>query len=299
MTKLTILRGVSGSGKSTWARQQNAVVVSRDDLRVAFFGSDGADYYAVPKDVLREREDFISTVEQAAIKNALRAGKDVISDNTHTMAKYVNRVAKIGWADGAEVEIKMFEVPLATVLERVKRRAESGGRDVPIDTIKRQHDQLSGSRNFTLQPPPPVIPYNGTPGKPDAILLDIDGTLATMGERSPYDWKSVGIDSVNEPVQKCVHALKESGYTIIVMSGRDAVCRNETIEWLNQHIEYDHLFMRPEKDMRADNIIKPELFDAHVRDHFNVVFCLDDRDQVVETYRRMGLPVFQVNYGDF
>jgi predicted kinase len=309
---LTILRGTSGSGKSTWARNQNAVVVSRDDLRVAFYGSDGPDYYEVKKEILREREDFISKVETAAIKAALLEGKDVISDNTHTMMKYVNRVAKIGWAVGAEVETKLFEVPLITAQMRVRTRAHMGGRDVPAEAVKRQHDQLAGSKNHVLMPPPVVKPYTGTPGKPKAILVDIDGTLAHMRDhRGPFDWKRVGVDEPDFNVMQVITwirlgmAAEYLGFhgeraKVILMSGRDEVCRQETEDWMvSWDFNYDDLFMRPEGDMRADNIVKAELFDENIRDNYDVVFVFDDRNQVVDMWRQMGLQVAQVAEGDF
>ena len=52
--------------------------------------------------------------------------------------------------------------------------------------------------------------------------------------------------------------------------------------------------------MRGDRVVKRELFDAHIRNQWNIVFALDDRDQVVDMYRQdLQLPVFQVNYGGF
>lgn len=308
MPKLTILRGVAGSGKSTWARAQvGSVVVSRDDLRDALFGSSDQDYYDVPKNVLFAKEDAVSLAEAALIKAMLAAGKDVIADSTHTMVKYTNRIAKIGWQAGADVELKVFDVALKVAVERNGLRAKNGGRNVPADTIKRQHDQLQGSKNYVLIPPPPVKPYSGTPGKPKAFMVDIDGTLAHMlDKRGPFDWASVHLDEPDEVVVDIVNVLASSNfamdlgyYKVIVMSGRDAVCRPETEKWLGDFIQYDHLFMRPEGDMRADNIVKAELFDKHVRDNFDVQFVLDDRDQVVDMWRRMGLKCLQVEPGAF
>jgi hypothetical protein len=57
--------------------------------------------------------------------------------------------------------------------------------------------------------------------------------------------------------------------------------------------------MRPTGDQRKDNIVKRELFDTWVRGKYNVRFCLDDRDQVVEGWRAMGLTCFQVQPGAF
>jgi hypothetical protein len=60
-----------------------------------------------------------------------------------------------------------------------------------------------------------------------------------------------------------------------------------------------HLYMRPEGDMRKDAIVKLEIFDNEIRDNYDVQFALDDRNQVVEAYRSIGLTVLQVTDGEF
>jgi len=136
---------------------------------------------------------------------------------------------------------------------------------------------------------------------PRAIICDIDGTLAITGDRSPFDWKKVGLDTLNYPVAKLVEIMNRYGHKIILCSGRDESCRDETIKWLKYYqIKYDHLFMRPEKDNRKDSIIKEEIYNKHIKDKFYIEFVLDDRDQVVDLWRKkLGLPCFQVNYGNF
>lgn len=307
MTKLVIVRGLSGSGKSTWAESQfGFVVVSRDALRVALFGSDGPEYYK--RADLRACEDLITKVEHGAIEAALRAGKNVISDNTYIEWKYVKPIAAIGFKLGIEVEVKVFDVPLATAIERNKMRASFGGRNVPEDVIRKQHERFQQTKKVKLTRPvkQEVIPYEGTPGKPKAFLVDIDGTLAHMRDyRGPFDWAKVGLDDVDEVIADIVRTLRDGmelghGGNVIVMSGRDESCRLQTGVWLAQHnIPFDHLFMRPEGDMRKDNIVKHELFNEHVRDNFDVQFVLDDRDQVVEMWRAMGIKCLQVEPGPF
>ena len=49
----------------------------------------------------------------------------------------------------------------------------------------------------------------------------------------------------------------------------------------------------------ADWIVKDELIREHVHNHYNVVYCLDDRNQVVHHNRDMGYKVFQVAPGNF
>lgn len=300
MSTLTILRGVSGSGKSTWARQQNAVVVSRDDLRETFFPNfTPEEYYKSP--LLREMEDSITRIQDATIASLLEAGKDVIVDNTNVEWKYVKALAKIGQAAGADVNIKLFDVPLGRALTNAEARANAGGRLVEPHIIRKQHERLQGTKDRQLDEPVVVKPYHGTPGKPKAFLVDVDGTLAHMHNRSPYDWKKVGDDHLDEVIADIVFNLGvDSDYTCVVMSGRDAACLDETMDWLDRHaIPWKHLYMRAEGDMRRDDIVKAELFDKYVRDNFDVQFVLDDRDQVVRMWRKMGLTCLQVAEGNF
>lgn len=299
MTKLTIVRGVSGSGKSTWARQQNAFVVNRDSMRAAFFPMSDAEYYKSP--ILRDMEDSVTRIQDAAIKSNLEAGKDVIVDNTNIEWKYVKALAQIGYDAGAEVELKVFDVSLNDCVQRNYFRSVAGGRDVPLEAIKRQHSRFQSTKDKQLVPQFIPRPYNGTPGAPKAFLVDVDGTLAHMRTRGPFDWKRVEEDEVDEAVSLVVRSLNKSAeFYILVMSGRDSSCRRETEDWLlDNDIPFDGLFMRPEGDMRKDNIVKSELFDTYVRDNFDVQFVLDDRNQVVKMWRAMGIKCLQVAEGNF
>lgn len=57
--------------------------------------------------------------------------------------------------------------------------------------------------------------------------------------------------------------------------------------------------MRPEGDIRKDSIVKREIFENYIRDYYNIQFVLDDRNQVVEMWRSLGLKCLQVAEGDF
>jgi len=133
---------------------------------------------------------------------------------------------------------------------------------------------------------------------PPAWLVDVDGTLAHMGDRGPFDWHRVSDDTPNLPVVELVTNLSNTA-AIVVMSGRDEVCRQETKAWLDQHIEFDVLHMRPEGDTRKDAVVKAELFWEHVAPVWNVRGVVDDRQQVVDMWRAMGLMCAQVATGDF
>lgn len=138
-----------------------------------------------------------------------------------------------------------------------------------------------------------------------AIIVDIDGTMALMGNRNPYDTGVTLLnDQPNWPVIDAVRAMWLLGRDVVFLSGRmdTGDCRRWTMKWLQQYLTYAHsgLFMRADGDYRKDAIVKRELYETHVKPRWEVTHVFDDRDQVVRMWREeLGLPVFQVAYGDF
>ena len=147
----------------------------------------------------------------------------------------------------------------------------------------------------------------------DTIICDLDGTLANCEHRvhhvqnKPKNWDAfyagVRDDVVNYPV---LHVLDKFmnyegwHYNIIFCSGRPERCRADTENWLREacHISNFTLLMRKDGDFRADYIVKQEILDNHINKD-KVLFVLDDRQQVVDMWRRNGLTCFQVAEGDF
>ena len=127
----------------------------------------------------------------------------------------------------------------------------------------------------------------------------MDGTLAILDDRNPYDVSRCNLDLPNKPVLETV--LKwQSTTTIIIVSGRTDDGKEKTATWLNKYgVNYQHLYMRKTGDMRKDAIIKQEIYNDLIRDKYNILFILDDRQQVVDMWRGLGLTVFQVAEGDF
>ena len=134
-------------------------------------------------------------------------------------------------------------------------------------------------------------------------ICDIDGTVAIMGDRGPFDWKRVGEDTPNEPVVRIIRALQHTGDLIVFMSGRMEQSRTLTEEWLHDNVGYPFhcgLFMRKDGDYRADSIVKRELFETHVQPfHRHIAGVIDDRASVVEMWRDLGLTVLDVAGHDF
>ena len=157
----------------------------------------------------------------------------------------------------------------------------------------------------------------------DIIVCDLDGTLANCEHRVHHvrredsnglkkkpDWDSfyAGVkgDSVNTPVLFILDTFLNSQptpFNIIFCSGRPERCREDTIWWLREECRLWHppvmqLLMRKDGDFRADYIVKQEILDAHI-DKERVLFVLDDRQQVVDMWRRNGLTCLQVAEGNF
>ena len=137
---------------------------------------------------------------------------------------------------------------------------------------------------------------------PRAVLFDVDGTLAVRGDRGPFDWAKVGRDTPNQAVIELAQTIAAAGrHRIIVMSGRDEVCRAETARWLHAHgVVFDELLMRPHRDNRKDAVVKAQLYREHVEPFYTVAWVVDDRNQVVRMWRaELGLTCMQVADGDF
>lgn len=135
-----------------------------------------------------------------------------------------------------------------------------------------------------------------------AWIVDLDGTLAIRGDRSPYAWNQVGEDEPNAPVVMATQALAAHPTlpAIILVSGRDESCRRQTTMWLDaQGVPFDELHMRPSGDGRPDEVLKEAIYRDAIEGRCGVVGVIDDRRKVVSMWRSLGLVCFQVSDGDF
>lgn len=131
-----------------------------------------------------------------------------------------------------------------------------------------------------------------------AILIDLDGTLAILGERSPYDADECGLDTVNPAVRTVIEWAQGASWAVVLLSGRGIrpTRRTATEQWLAWNgVDYDALLMREPGDGRPDHIVKDEIYHRDIEDNWKVRLVLDDRSSVVAMWRRLGLPCFQVD----
>lgn len=306
MTELRITRGAPGSGKSyfalNWVNMDTTkrARVNRDDLRQTLFGLDYP-LHSDPK-IAYKRENLVTAVQRQAVRELLNDGVSVIVDDTHIQLKYVTQWEELADELGANFSVEDFRhVDVNTCQKNVDKRVAEGGRSVPSDVIKDIHERLKSSPKWV--PSTKSFNYVYVPNLtlPKAFIFDIDGTLAHMNDkRGPFEWHKIGLDDPDEALMIVANALWQFGEYIVVLSGRDSVCRNETIAWLHTHkIPFNELYMRPEGDNRKDSIVKLELFHEYVTPRYNVQAVFDDRKQVVDLWRKIGLPCYQVAPGDF
>jgi len=140
----------------------------------------------------------------------------------------------------------------------------------------------------------------------DMFLLDLDGTLCDVSHRKQLAkskaWNEFHglchLDEPNPDVLRVVLLLQRTILPVIV-TGRNARWRTKTEVWLFRHgVSWEALLMRPDGDFRPDAELKLSLLDQHYGGRTNwinrVVFALEDRDRVVETFRNLGIPTWQV-----
>jgi predicted kinase len=278
MLRVVICKGLPASGKSTWAREYvgkhpgTTKRINKDDLRAML----DAGHHST------SNEQFVERTRDALILSALEAGKHVIVDDTNLAPRHEAHIRQL--VKGlARVEVKWFHIDLAEAIRRDLTRSKSVGEAVIKEMWKRHIA-------------PPSVTYEPDPTLPNAVIVDLDGTLAIMVARGPYDGAKCETDEVNEVVRSIIASREH----VVLMSGRDEQFRPHTERWLVANdIRYNELHMRVAGDQRKDSIVKRELFDTHVRDRWKIDFVLDDRQQVVDMWREMGLTCLQVAPGDF
>jgi hypothetical protein len=233
----------------------------------------------------------------------LKAGFNVVIDDTNIRTKYIKRFARIAFNQSADFDVKQIDCDVNEAIKRVHKRADNGGRFVPDEVIRKQAQGLKHRVSLAelYEEQQVYTPYVPPPFGQNAILVDVDGTLAhNNGHRGWYDYDKVINDELKNPIADIVRNAAFFGCRVIIMSGRDDDCKQQTIEWLtNNLVPFDEIHMRRTGDGRRDSIVKAELFDQYIRDRFNILYVLDDRNQVVDMWRSLGLTCLQVQAGDY
>lgn len=155
------------------------------------------------------------------------------------------------------------------------------------------------------------------------FIFDIDGTLSNAEHRLHHilfnttlhgferdfkpNWKQFYLDcDDDEPKPEIIHVLRNLAATndIWFFTGRTEDVREQTLTWLNTYvmpgIQDHHVMMRPSGNSEQDYIIKEQmLYNMLDEDRNRLLGVFDDRQQVVDMWRRNGITCFQVAKGDF
>ena len=282
--KLILTVGISASGKTTWAETQKhcMVNINRDDIRFNIVqpGSDWKTYKHNKKN-----EKIVTEIELEVAEFAVRFEANIIISNTN-----LNPKTREFWKDFAkhhnyEFEIKEFPITLEEAIKRDNLRQNGVGEQV----IRKQYQQwleYIGRKTYT---PNEKLPK--------CIIVDIDGTIAEMNGRGPFEWHKVSHDKSRKFVLDMIEGVvRENDCFVVYLSGRDAICEDDTRKWIYDNTcDYTfsndwQLYMRNKNDTRKDRIVKEEIFWNVVAPKYNVIGVFDDRPQVLQMWHELKLP---------
>lgn len=280
MRKLYLTVGISASGKTTWAEDfittnPNTSNLNRDTLRFQMVQS-GSNWNTYKKSRANEKRVTEAILSMAMIN--VEMGHDIIISDTNLQERTRNQWKL--WANdhGYDYEEVAFDISVEEAIRRDRLRENGVGESV----IRQQYIKWL---EYIGRPT-----YVGDPSKPEAVIVDIDGTVATMKGRTPYDWDKVDQDLPRSMIIDMVQMLATTKH-IIFVSGRDGSCYKKTEEWLMKHTGLPNfdLYTREAGDSRKDSIIKEELFWTFAND-YNIVGVLDDRPQVIRMWHELKVP---------
>lgn len=288
--KAIITVGVSASGKSTYAEEMTKnpdwMEINRDNIRKEIWAKQHPGEPFVWFKWKWKNENLVTARQSEMVGYAVKNKKNIIISDTNLNENVRTNLFIVLTELGYEVELKLFEVSFEEALRRDTTRENSVGLSVIAKQFEQWHSQFGDAEVKEK--------LKHRTNRTDAILVDVDGTLAHMDGRSPFEWDRVDEDKPDLEVIDIVNGLYHLGYYVIVLSGRDGSCFTKTKDWLdNNGVQHHNLLMRKPDDMRGDDIVKKEILVEHILPEFNVKMVIDDRPRVCNMWRSLGIKVIQ------
>lgn len=300
MQHLLYTVGLPGSGKSTWAKQflVNNIDskikwqrVSRDDIRIMCRNTEF--------DI--ENENYITEVETLMVRSAIENGFNVLVDATHIDVKFRNKWHRLAQEFGDIVVIeKGFNVPLDICLKRNSQR----NRHVPEDIIQKMYVRLcrAGINDFKCATYPKFqyLIEEKSHLVPDAIIVDIDGTIADNSHRDKYRTDLYHTDKPIWNVIECIKGLQAYSTQLLLLTARSESSRKITEDWLASCGLQDYkLYMRSDDDKRPDFIVKRDIFEKYIKKCYDIIGVFEDRPRNCRMWRQYGLTTYQLTDLEF
>lgn len=288
--KVLILQGIPASGKSTFAKGLVANSrglwkrLNKDDMRAMLDNSEHS----------KENESFAEQLRDMMLFEALKAGKNVVIDDTNLWERPIERVKKVveqfqkAHRTKVEIEIKPFDVELGTCIERDSQRDSSVGATV-VSKLYRQHI-VSKEKLYTYS--------NVDESLPSALVCELDNVLAIAHQRNLQDVFLCENDLVHQPIKELLDIYRAKDYKIILLTQRPETYRRQTQNWLYYNrVEFDELLMYPSgiKGVRY----KKEFYEEEIALKYQVKLALETQQEAVDLWRlELQIPCLQVGYGD-
>jgi predicted kinase len=290
MAKMTIMRGLPASGKSTKAKELlsvgNTVRINKDLLRTMLhFDTFTGRNEGHTRDAARKLADWYLT-----------NGVNVIIDDTNLNEGTVQSWKDLAKIHDAKIEyVDCTDVSVEECIERDSQREKRVGKTV-IQKMALQHlGYLKGE---------------------NVVICDLDGTLCDIEHRLHFvsgenkDWKSFFEHMMSDKLRTDVVAKVRdalAGWSpqakLIFVSARPENYRAFTMDWLFDHLlgtgletRFTALIMREAGDKRPDTLVKGDIYDKYLKD-LNIVKVFDDRPSVIRMWREKGLEVEDVGKG--
>lgn len=291
MSKLVIMRGLPGSGKSTWAKAWvnedpiNRVRLNWDDMR-NMMGP-----YWVPE---RENTNILKELREKFLKHMMERNWDIVCDNMNLNPKEVEfykNIVEEFTKDGHPytIEFKDFFIPVEECIRRDAMRANPIGEKTIKSLFRKYMPLIVGSEHRKKIESQPTYRAD----KPDCIIVDMDGTLAfNLSGRSFFD--DIDMIKYDTPLLATVSILRAMKMTgtcnIFIVTGRSEKSREATESWLTENnIPFDKVFMREEGDFSHSNDFKQKVYEDNIKNNYNVLFVLDDDTKCMKMYQEQGL----------
>lgn len=282
MSKLIIMSGLPGSGKSTKAEEilkkhGNTVRINKDLLRTMLHFDK---FNGTNESMTQEASSLLAA-------HFIGQNKNVIIDDTNLNPKVMQY-----WKDFAKMwNIKIEHCDIDTDFEECVYRDDIREKRVGYHVILKM-----------------ALQYKDFMKGEKVIICDIDGTIVDITHRLEYakgekkDWnKFFSLIKYDKPrfdvIQQVTRKAQENNAVIIFVSARPEKYRVATEVFIDTYFNQKrYLIMRPDNDKRPDTEVKSEIYEKYLK-KLDIVEVFDDRPSVIRMWREKGLSVNDVGQG--